>query len=77
MTKRFQYIDEEDRQRIIAENSHLKLVGEEFLLDGNFLVFEAPSPTDLEIRELKRQNADFMVAMAELAAIITAGGGTA
>ncbi len=77
MEYRFQYSDETERASILSENKDKQLIEDQMLISGNFLIFADPSPTDLEIAELKRQNADLMVAMAELAAIITAGGGTA
>lgn len=44
-----QYETKVDRDRIVSENSELRLIEEQNLLDGNFLVFtDEPEPPAVE-----------------------------
>ncbi|MDK8188960.1 hypothetical protein QP794_02525 [Paenibacillus sp. UMB7766-LJ446] len=65
MNNVYEYKDQAERERIIAENVGRHLLEERNLIDGNFLVFAdeiPPSPTILvtvpqeEFESLKREN---------------------
>lgn len=59
MIIRLQYEDNEQRQRIIAENSEKFLLGEQIFDEGNFLLFgdeeDRPFDPNVEIVQIKTE----------------------
>lgn len=51
----FEYRDDVERDKIIADNSAKYLIEERNIKEGNFLLFTDSKPVDIEVRELKQQ----------------------
>lgn len=56
MLVKIQYYTQEDRQRILDENTTNYLVEEANIIDGNFLIFTDIKPIEQEFIELKDEN---------------------
>lgn len=72
MEYRYKFNSEEEKEKIIRENSELHIIGYEILLDeGDFIVFsdvpgELPEPTEIQLLEnkisiLEAENADLLL----------------
>ncbi|WP_342505605.1 hypothetical protein [Sporosarcina sp. FSL K6-2383] len=76
MKTKVRYDSEEERDTILDEYSHLFLIEEQNISEGDFLIFSDTEPQppiiyvnvpEVEFEELKQESTDLMLAIAELA----------
>lgn len=73
MTYRKQYADEFERSKLIEENQDKKIIGEENITEGNFLIFADSLQVELEVDILKSENEILKIMIADLGLMV--GGG--
>lgn len=55
MVYKFQYNNDEERQKILADNIEKHLIEERNVTEGNFLIFTDIKPLDIEVQTIKEQ----------------------
>lgn len=66
MVFKFQYSNQAEREKILSDNKNNFVVEEQFLFEGNFLIFTDIKPLENQVQELKDNQLTLMSAIADL-----------